>query len=137
MVYNPLKLKLKNITEIRYFLLLLLLLPLCTLVTQICIIIYRASHWPLCQRFSTQITLRPIFWRKKFPRPATEDFHYLQTFLKASFTLLSTRKLYNSHAHDPIEILHDPLPCRDPSVEKRCCSSPWENILTFCQYLKL
>jgi len=30
------------------------------------------------------------FFKKKFPQPDTEDFHYLQTFLKARFTLLST-----------------------------------------------
>jgi hypothetical protein len=73
----------------------------------------------LNQRFSTQITPRPVFLRKKFPQPATEDFHHLQTFLKTSFILLSTKKLYNCHAHDPFEILHNPFPGCDPSVEKR------------------
>jgi len=44
------------------------------------------------QRFPTQITPRPVFEEKKFPRPAIKDFHHLQTFLKASFALLSTKK---------------------------------------------
>jgi len=43
------------------------------------------------QRFSTQSTQRPVLWRKKFPQPAIEDFTYLQTFLKAGVTLLSTK----------------------------------------------
>jgi len=75
------------------------------------------------ERFSTQITPRPVF--KKFPWPATEGFYHLKTFLKVlpsflpSFTILSTKNLYNCQANDPFEILHDLLPGRDPSVEKR------------------
>ncbi len=44
------------------------------------------------QRFSTQITPRPVFRRKKIPRPEIEDFYRL----KASLTLLSAKDLYNS-----------------------------------------
>jgi len=40
-----------------------------------------------------KITPRPVFWIKKSPRPATENFHYLQAFLKASFPLLSTKMI--------------------------------------------
>jgi len=45
------------------------------------------KDWLNCldQRFSTQNTSRPVFQRKKSPRPETEDFHHLQAFLKASF----------------------------------------------------
>ncbi len=60
-----------------------------------------------------------FFEEKKFQRTETEDFHHLQTFLKASVTLLSTKNLYNSHAHNLFEILHDPLPGRNPLVENR------------------
>jgi hypothetical protein len=73
---------------------------------------------------------------KKFPRSATEDFHHLQTFLKASFTLLSTKKLYNRHAHDPFEILHDPLLDRELSVEKRCPRAGMGNSLSLVGHIR-
>jgi hypothetical protein len=64
----------------------------------------------LDQRFSTQITPRPVFEEKNFHDPQLRTFIICKP---ASFTLLSTKNIYNSHAHDPSEILHD------PSVEKR------------------
>jgi len=71
-------------------------------------------------RFSIQITPQPVFWIKKFPRPTTEDFYHLHfaDLSQGLFYPTFNKKLYNSHAHDPFEILHDPLPGRDPSVEK-------------------
>jgi len=42
--------------------------------------------FPLVQRFSTQNTSRPVFWRGKTLRPVTEDFDKLEAFLKASFS---------------------------------------------------
>ncbi len=78
--------------------------------------------WRLNQRFSTQITPRPVFWRKKFPRPETEDFPHFKIFLKASFTLLSAKNIIPTtrlkSSTTRLNFLHDPLPGRDPSVEK-------------------
>ncbi len=74
--------------------------------------------FPSGTAFLNQNHSSTCFWRKKIPRPATENFHHLQTFIKASFTLLSTKNFYNSHAHNSFEILHDQLPGRDLSVEK-------------------
>ena len=89
----------------------------------------------LNQRFSTQITPRPVFRRKKIPQPSQlRTFHHLKTFHKASFTLFSTKNLNNSHAHDLFEILHDPLPGRDPSVEKRCFRSYLSNLQDLVNY---
>jgi len=36
------------------------------------------------------------FLKKKFPKPAIEDFYHLKTFLEAIFTLLSTKNICNS-----------------------------------------
>jgi hypothetical protein len=69
------------------------------------------------------------FFEKKYPWTTNEDFHHLKAFLKASLTLLSTKKkLYNSHftvsSHDPFEICHDPLLGLDASVEKANLTLP-------------
>ncbi len=39
---------------------------------------FNVISYSLDQRFSTQITPLPVFWRKKFPKPATEDFYHLK-----------------------------------------------------------
>ncbi len=38
-----------------------------------------------------------VFWRKKYPRPKTEDFYYLQAYFKYCSIRLSTKNPYNSH----------------------------------------
>ncbi len=52
------------------------------------------SSISLEQRFSTQITPRPVFWRKKFPRPEIEDPPFIIWGLDLSY--FQQKNLYNS-----------------------------------------
>ena len=53
---------------------------------------------------------------------ATRFFHifFSTTQIEGQFFFILLLKVGKSSARDPFKICHDPLPGRDPSVEKRC-----------------
>jgi len=110
----------------------------------------KLSKVNLEQRFSTKNTPWPVFQRKKYPRPATEDFHHLQAFLEASFT----KKLHNIYFElSPRPVWNSPRPvgwetlisrqfhqrskssfCASRSLKRKKILTTWLNSYAFGSY---